>query len=62
MKLLVLNLAMTPKALLIIEGLIIEKMYESLGILVKIILKKKKFYFRIVSDLWKSCEDLTEFT
>lgn len=39
----VLSLDRILKALVIIEGLIIEKMYESLGILVKIIFFKMLF-------------------
>lgn len=39
----VLSLDMILKALVIIEGLIIEKMYKSLGILVKIIFFKMLF-------------------
>lgn len=56
MKHFVLSLDVTPKSLIIIEDLIIEKIYESLGMLVKIIFKKTQnpFYFRIVSNLQKS--------
>lgn len=50
-----LSLDMNQKSLIILEDLIIKKIYESLGILVRIILKKQQHLFTLeqVSDLQK---------